>query len=53
MVLVMNSTTLPFTVSEVVSCAASMFSDPAVVTVNVIATFGECVVIRDGTVKLK
>jgi hypothetical protein len=43
---------LPSTISEIINCAASMFSDASVISVNVNASFGEVTVMRDGTVKM-
>ena len=43
---------LPSTISEIINCAASMFSDSSVISVNVNASFGEVTVMRDGTVKM-
>jgi hypothetical protein len=41
---------LPSTLSEIRAAAASMFSDPAVISVNVQASFGLVQVMRDGTI---
>jgi hypothetical protein len=43
---------LPFTISEIINCAASAFNDSAVISVNVNTSYGEVTVMRDGTVKM-
>jgi hypothetical protein len=42
----------PTTLFEIRNAAKSMFSDPAVISVNIIASFGEVTVYRDGVVKI-
>lgn len=51
--LVHNVGGLPSTLNEIRACAASMFSDPAVESVNVGASFGEVTVKRDGSIWMK
>jgi len=43
---------LPQTLNEIREIAASSFSDSAVSSVNVSASFGDVVVFRDNTIKL-
>ena len=44
--------TLPSNLSEIRQAAASMFLDPAVVSVEVQSTFGKVTVFRDGTITM-
>lgn len=44
---------LPSTLNQVRDCAAKMFADPAVESVNVLAVFGEVNVKRDGSIWMK
>lgn len=48
-----TTTNLPATLTEIRAAAASMFADPAVVSVNVQASFGEVTVHRDGTITME
>ena len=48
----MKNETLPNTLNEIREIAASSFSDSAVSSVNVSASFGDVVVFRDNTIKL-
>jgi len=47
-----NTNMKPTTLLEIRNAAKSMFSDPAVISVNIIASFGEVTVYRDGVVKI-
>jgi hypothetical protein len=42
--------TNPTTLADIRKTAASMFADPAVISVNVIASFGEVTVYRNGDI---
>jgi hypothetical protein len=44
--------TLPTTLNEIRNAASSMFSNPAVESVNVQATFGMVTVFRNGDIKV-
>jgi hypothetical protein len=48
-----SSPALPSTLAEIRAIAEPMFSDSAVASVNVLASFGEVEVKRDGTIWMK
>jgi hypothetical protein len=47
-----NKMTLPSSLTEIRKAAESMFLDPAVISVQVRATFGIVTVFRDGTITM-
>lgn len=42
----------PTTLADIRKAAASMFADPAVISINIIASFGEVTVYRNGRITM-